>query len=188
MKTSANKGNGVLRSKTLHAIVFLIAMMSFSLDFATANAATVTRTDYHTAVAGDKFDGTRRYAVALKLRPPRRLRARHLELAIGSISKSEEDRASVSFGPVWRLPIEHQSLFVEPGISPTLIGDSPFNGQDLGGNSHFTSSIAIGAIVGQRRTVSLLQRAQQTSNDGLSDTNPGIDMIGSDIAIDFTDR
>ena len=188
MKRPAIKTDKVLRSKSLHAGVFLVAMLSFALNGANAFAANLDPTDYRIASAGDKFEGTRLYAVAFKMRPPRRLRARHLELAIGSFATSAENRTFISFGPVWRLPIARRSLFVDLGFSPTLIGGSTLNGRDLGGNFHFTSSVAIGVNVGRRQAVSLSLRAQHTSNGGLNDTNPGIDMFGINIAFNFTNR
>lgn len=186
MNTPSNTTRDILRSRILHAVVFVIAMLSFALNGANALAANLEPSDYRVAAAGDKFEGTRLYAVTFKMRPPRRLRASHLELAVGSFSTSTEDRAFISYGPVWRLPIEHQSLFVELGFSPTLIGGSSINGRDLGGNLHFTSSIAIGATFGRREAVSLSLRAQHTSNGGLNETNPGIDMFGINIAFNFT--
>jgi hypothetical protein len=188
VKTTANRADKVLRSKILHASVFLVAMMSFAFNGANALAANLEPTDYRIASAEDKFKGTRLYAVALKMRPPRRLWARHLELAVGSFSTSTEDRAFISFGPVWRLPIEHRSLFVELGFSPTLIAGPSLNGRDFGGNFHFTSSVAIGATFGRRQAVSLSLRAQHTSNGGLHDTNPGIDMFGINVAFNFANR
>ena len=188
MKTPAIKADKILYSKPLHAIVFLVAMLSFALNGANALAANLEPTDYRIGSAGDKFEGTRLYAVAFKMRPPRRLRARHLELAIGTFSTSAEDRAFISFGPVWRLPVRHRSLFVELGFSPTLIGGSYLNGRDLGGNFHFTSSVSVGATFGRRQALSVSLRAQHTSNGGLNNTNPGIDMFGINVAFNFTNR
>lgn len=186
MESPETKAGNVLRSKPLNASVVLVVMLSFALNGVNAFAATLEPSDYRIASAGDKFDGTRLYAVAFEVRPPRRLRARHLELAVGMFSSSSEDRAFISFGPVWRLPIEQRSLFVELGFSPTLIAGSSLNGRDPGGNFHFTSSVSIGTTLGGRQTVSLSLRAQHTSNGGLNSTNPGIDMIGINVAFNFT--
>ena len=164
-----------------------LAVVMLSSAFNSANAETLLPSDYRFLAAGEKFDGVRQYALAFKMRPPRRLRARHLELAIGSISSSNEDRAFVSFGPVWRLPITGARAFVEFGFSPTLISGSTFDGRDLGGNFHFTSSAAVGATFGRQQTVAVALRVQHTSNGGLGDTNPGIDMLGINVAFNFTD-
>jgi len=174
-------------SKKLHTVVFVIAMISFSLISSSAWAATVAPTDYRVIAASGKYQDTTQFAVAFRMRPPRRLRARHLELAIGAISTSQETRPFVSLGPVWRLPIRSRSLFVELGFSPTLIGGSSLNGRDLGGNFHFTSSASIGATFGVRENISLALRVQHTSNGGLSSTNPGLDMIGLNFAFNLFD-
>ena len=186
MNTPTDRTRPFLRSRILHAGVFVTAMLTIALNSANAFAANLHPAGYRIAAGGDKFEGTRLFAAAFKTRPPRRLRARHLELVVGALAASAEDRAFVSFGPVWRLPIEHRSLFVELGFSPTLLAGSTLNGRDLGGNLHFTSSIAIGATFGERQTLSLSLRAQHTSNGGLNDTNPGIDMFGINIALNFT--
>lgn len=172
----------------LHVLSVAVAMLTFALNGANARAETFFPTDYRYFAAGEKFDGVRQYAVAFKIRPPRRLRASHLELAVGSITSADANRAFVSFGPVWHVPVGGERTFVEFGISPTLISGSDFNGRDLGGNFHFTSSIAVGARFGRQQTIALSIRAQHTSNGGLNDTNPGIDMLGINVAFNFTDR
>ncbi len=90
--------------------------------------------------------------------------------------------------PVWRLPINSRSLFVELSISPTLIGGSSFNGRDLGGNFHFTSAAAVGKTFGLRDAFSLSLRIQHTSNAGLSSINPGMDTVGLNFSFDFSKR
>jgi len=187
MQGSSTQIKRIGDSKVLHTVVFVIAMISFTLNSSNARAATVAPTDYRVVTNYGKFDDTTQVAVAFRMRPPRRLRARHLELAIGAISTSQESRAFVSFGPVWRLPINGHSLFVELGFSPTLIAGSSFNGRDLGGNFHFTSSACVGAIFGARENISIALRVQHTSNGGLSGTNPGLDMIGLNFTFNLSD-
>lgn len=186
MQGSSTRSKRVGDSKVLPIIVFAIGMISFTLNSSNARAAAVTPTDYRVVTNYGKFDDTKQVAVAFRMRPPRRLRARHLELAIGAISTSQETRAFVSFGPVWRLPINSRSLFVALGFSPTLIAGSSFNGRDLGGNFHFTSSASVGAIFGARENISVALRVQHTSNGGLSNTNPGLDMIGLNFIFNFS--
>ena len=118
------------------------------------------------------------------MRPPRRLWARHVEVAVGTLSTSQENRLFVSLGPVWQLPIRSQWLSVELGISPTLLSGSSFNGRDVGGNFHFISSAAVRATFGAHDSVALSLRIQHMSNGGLSSTNPGMDMIGLNITFD----
>ncbi len=175
----------IAHSRVLHTAVFVIAMISFMLSGSNARATSVMPSDYRLAVAGDKFEDTWQFAVAFSMRPPRHLRARRVEVAIGTLSTSEENRLFVSLGPVWQLPIRSQWLSFELGISPTLISGSSFNGRDMGGNFHFTSSAAVRAAFGARDSVALSLRIQHTSNGGLSSTNPGMDMIGLNFAFDF---
>lgn len=188
MNPSENHTHRIGRCRLLHGFVFVVAMVSLTLNGENARAASVSPSDYRVATAGDKFDNTWQYAVAFKLRPPRRLRARHLELAVGTLSSPSENTAYVSIGPVWRLPIKHQSFFVELGLSPTLLSGSSINGRDLRGNIHFTSSAALGAAFGRHDNVSVTLRIQHTSNGGLRNTNPGLDMIGLNFALNFANR
>ena len=186
MKRSGTQTKRSGYSKALHTVVFVIAMISFSLNSSNAWAATVAPIDYRIVAASEKFDNTTQFAVVFKIRPPRRLRASRLEFAIGMISTSQESRAFVSLGPVWRLPINRRSLFVELGLSPTLIAGSSVNGRDLGGNFHFTSSASIGTTFGARENISVALRVQHISNGGLSNTNPGMNMIGLNFAFNLS--
>ena len=179
------------RSNTTPAAVFralclvLFAMMIVSV-LLNSSIAQAAPSDYRFAAAGDKFEDTWQFAVAYRLPP--RLRADRLELAVGTFATSDEFRPFVSFGPVWRWPFRNDSMFVEFGISPTLLSGSTFNGRDLGGNFHFTSAAAIGKTFGARDAVSVSLRIQHTSNGSLRSTNPGLDMIGLNFAIDFSRR
>ena len=84
MKTSGIQIQRIGHSKVLHTVVFVIAIISFSLSSSNAWATTVAPTDYRVVSASGKFADTTQFAVAFRMRPPRRLRVRHLELAIGA--------------------------------------------------------------------------------------------------------
>lgn len=185
MGTEARK---IGHCKLLHTVIFLIAMISFTLHGLNVRAASVMPSDYRSTAGVGNFKDSWQFAVAFRMRPTRRLWARHFELALGTISTSQESRAFVSVGPVWRLPINRQALFVELGVSPTWISGSSFNGRDLGGNFHFTSSAAAGATFGVRNSVALALRIQHMSNGGLSSINPGMDMIGLNITFNISNR
>ena len=188
MNCSSTETRKIAPSKALHTIVFAMAMISFTLNGSNAQAANLMPTDYRLSTAGNNYADTWQLAVAFRIRPPRRIRAQHLELAVGTISTSQENRLFVSLGPVWRLPIRSRSLFVELGISPTVLGGSSFNGRDMGGNFHFTSSAAVGVTFGARDSMALALRIQHMSNGGLSSSNPGMDMIGLNFAFNFKNR
>ena len=176
------------QAKALHVVIFLLAMVSFMLNGLNVQAADLRPTDYRIALADDKFADTWQFAVAYRLRPPRRLRAQYLELAVGTISTSIDNKLFVSLGPVWRLPLYNESLFVEFGISPTLLSGTSFNGRDMGGNFQFTSSATIGAYFGPHDAMSVSVRIQHMSNGGISSTNPGMDMVGINFAFDLFRR
>ena len=184
----------ISNSKIRHSIaipekIFAIVMILITLNYQAAYANTIRPAAYRVSVAGDKFTDTWQAAVTFHLRAPRRIRARRLELAVGTVSTSNETRPFVSFGPVWQVPINNRRLFLELGLSPTfLFAGSTFNNRDLGGNVHFTSSVTIGTTLGARDASSISLRVQHTSNSGLSSTNPGMDMIGLNFAINFSDR
>lgn len=187
MRTTSLHRHGHTDRKGLHFIVFLVAMLAIGANSANAMAADLVPRDFRVSMAADKFNETRQYAVAYRLRPPRRLRAHHLELAIGSIGTTSRTHAFVSFGPVWRLPLVrgNDRWHVQLGFSPTLLSGSTISGRDLGGNFHFTSSVSLGALLGERRALSIALRIQHTSNGGIDSTNPGLDMVGLNISYDF---
>ena len=112
MKSSNTATHRIGHSKAFHTVVFVIAMIAIMLNDSNARAASVMPTDYRLAMAGDKFEDTWQLAVAFRMRPPRRLRARYMELAVGTISTSDVSQPFVSLGPVWRLPINSRRLFV----------------------------------------------------------------------------
>ena len=174
--------------KALHTAVFVIAVIAFTLNDSNARAASVMPTDYRFAMAGDKFEDTWQLAVAFRMRSPYRLRAKYMELAVGTISTTEVSQPFVSFGPVWRLPINSRRLFVQLGFSPTLLGGSTFHGRDLGGKFHFTSSATVGMTFGARDAVELALRIQHMSNGSIRNTNPGMDMIGLNLSFSLGNR
>lgn len=136
-------------------------------------------------VAGDKFSGTVQTAVTFHMAGRKILRASHIELAVGALHSSDHTRAFVSLGPVWHWPIRSSRTFLELGFSPTLLGGSTFNGRDLGGNFHFTSSATVGAHFGNEGRSTLALRVQHISNGGLHSTNPGMDSVGLSFSHEF---
>ena len=105
--------------------------------------------------------------------------ADHLELAVGAISRGEQSRALLSLGPVWRWESGHRNSpwFLDLGLAPTALSGGKFDGRDLGGNLHFTSSAEIGRSFGKNSSSTISLRLQHLSNGGLNDTNPGLDTI-----------
>ena len=175
----------IRKSGALRAAGFAIVVTSFGLQGANARAASTSPIDLRIVAAHEKFDNTWQSAAGYKKRSPRRLRARHLELALGMILTSQETRPFVSFGPVWRVPMARGRMFVDLGLSPTLIGGSHINGREIGGVFHFTSFVTAGANFGSYEQLTVSLRIQHLSNGGLHGTNPGLDMAGISFSYDF---
>jgi hypothetical protein len=175
-------------TRRLHGVLFSVAMLSIFLGNNDARAANLTSPDIRVAHAVHKFEDTWQFGAIYKLRPPRRLRARYLELAVGLLSSPAQSRPFVSLGPVWQLQTPTQALFLEFGFSTTLLAGSTLAGRDLGGNLHFTSSVAVGVRFGAAREHALALRVQHTSNGGLNSTNPGLDAVALNFSIGMPTR
>ena len=72
MQRSSTQIKRIGYSKVLHTIVFVIAIISFTLNGANARAANLVPTDYRIATASKKFEDTSQFAATFKIRPPRR--------------------------------------------------------------------------------------------------------------------
>ncbi len=172
-------------SRATLKIVFAVVLTLAALNYQVAFASAFPPSGYRASVAGDKFSDTWQVAAVFELPAPRHIRARKLELVVGTTSTSNEVRPFVSLGPVWRLPLSRRRTFLELGFSPTFFAGSTFHNRNIGGNFHFTSSAAIGVLLGVNDDSSISLRIQHTSNGGLDSTNPGMDMVGINIAINF---
>ncbi len=83
--------------------------MSFTLNGWNAQAASVKATDYRLDTADDNSADAWKITVVFKVRPRRRLRAKRVELAAGTLSTSQENRLIVSsLGPVQRPLVAHE--------------------------------------------------------------------------------
>ncbi len=166
-RSSTKKIHRFANSKALHLAVFAIAMISFTLNGCNAKAANVILTDYRLATANDKFDDTRQLGVAFKMRPRRRLRAKRLEQAMGTLSTSQENRQFVSLGPMQRPLVIHEQNAVA-GLTNRLLA-RPARAVLQAFPGSFPANIKTEAV-------------------GLSSTNPGMNMIGIDMAFTFSNR
>lgn len=160
-----------LRQAPVAALLTTLLLGSMS-----AEAGSLGKAEYRVAIAGAQFSGTAQIAAAFRVQAWQYWDAERLELAVGVLDDGDRIRPFLSVGPVWHWPMGQSRYFVEFGISPTLIAGSKFQHEDLGGNFHFTSALVFGAEIGRRGFVAL--RLQHTSNAGLRDTNPGMDMLG----------
>ncbi len=142
-------------------------MLSFTLNGWNAQAANVIPTDYRLATANEKFADTWKSMVVFKVRPRRRLRAKRVELAIDRLSTSQEIILFVSLGPMQRPLAVHQQNAVA-GLTNRLLAR--------------LARVVLQAFPGS------FPAKVKTETVGLSSTNPGIDMIGLNIAFIFSNR
>lgn len=104
-----------------------------------------------------------------------------LEFSAGMLERGGDSAAYVSFGPTYRIPVgkaHRDRWFVGFGMHPTYVSESSFEGEDLGGHFFFTSFLGIGTYLDQQRAIGVMLRFQHTSNAGLDNKNPGVDMLG----------
>jgi hypothetical protein len=111
-----------------------------------------------------------------------------LDLGTGWVGRDGNSAAFVSFGPSYRIHLggsDRARWFADLASHPTYISRSDFGGKHLGGNLHFTSSLGLGAYLDRNCKTSLMLRYQHTSNAGLSNSNPGVDMIALTFSYNF---
>ena len=84
--------------KALHIIFFATMMISYMLNSSNVRAAIVVPSDNYLTAAIDMFPETAQFAATFKMRPPRRLRAKRMELVVGTNSISQEIRLLEPFG------------------------------------------------------------------------------------------
>lgn len=96
------------------------------------------------------------------------------EAAIGALAGEGEVAADLHFG--FSLKFAHQSIPVSVIITtgPSLYSEDSFGDFDIGGHIHFTSSFGLNWKMCE--SWALEYRIQHTSNAGLEDNNPGLDM------------
>jgi hypothetical protein len=179
---------GERQTRCLQGLLTALSTLAISLGSVDAGAADLLPAGVRVARVVHKFEDVWQFAAIYPLRAPRRLRAHHLELAVGAFSSPAETRPFLSLGPVWDFRSQTQALALELGFSATLLGGSTLAGRELGGNLHFTSSVALATRFGEDREYALSLRIQHTSNGGLNSPNPGLDAIALTFSIDKPNR
>lgn len=105
-----------------------------------------------------------------------------LSLEAGRFLRNSEKRYFASFGPGIRIASDRWEapLFLDLGLSPTVIGGSTYGDGNLGRSLNFTSHIGVGMKFGRTKQHEVKLRYQHISNGGLDEVNPGVNMIGLD--------
>ena len=167
--------NTAFEKRSVCGIALILATVQY------VDAAGLESAGHRISSGLDQFDQTWQLAAIYKTGASQNLANHNMELAIGVISSSSDNEVFVSFGPTWRWPIHKQTVYLDFGFSPTVVSGSTFDDHDVGGNLHFTSSLALGARFGRDDDFLVSLRLQHTSNGGLASTNPGLDMVGLNI-------
>ncbi len=102
----------------------------------------------------------------------------------GRFESGSEHRYFASFGPSVRLTSDERRvpLFVDLGISPTVIDGSQYGQNDFGTSFNFTSHVALGLRFGRTKNQVVKLRYQHISNGGINNVNPGVNMVGIDFS------
>ena len=92
---------------------------------------------------------------------------------VGVLTADGDYGALVNLGP--GLDIAHDSGFtIGVGVLPTLISESEYGREDLGGSFHFTSYVGLSYTFAEH--FALGYRWSHMSNAGISSPNPGLNM------------
>ena len=137
------------------------------------------------AVSVKKFSGMHQRGVLLRFQVSDQATSfwlpSTLDFAAGWLERGNNAASFISFGPSYRMHLYKSNSgrwFTDFGAHPTYISKSQFGGKALGGKFFFTSYVGLGAYLDRQRKTSLVLRLQHTSNAGLSNSNPGVDMLG----------
>jgi hypothetical protein len=156
--------------------------------FQSATAGTLLPPEVRIATTWRDVADVRLLAAAWFSRASSWTRASRIEIALGVVDGSGRARPFVSVGPVWRLNHPEAPAFVEIGFRPTALGGSSVGNEELGGNLHFTSSVAVGRDFDRGPLARIALRIQHLSNGGLRDRNPGLDLVGLNFVSRFGER
>ena len=159
-------------------VLEVIVTLAATVPGAGANESDILFPELRVATAYQgKFD-VDIYTAAWHVRAPSWSRAHRLELAAGVVRDADDSRPFGFVGPVWRFASRRRISFLDFSLGPTVIGGSTFDGDDLGGNLHFRSALALGFAAGRDRVFEVAFRIEHISNGGLRSNNPGLDSIG----------
>lgn len=97
-----------------------------------------------------------------------------LDLSAGWLGDQGGDAAIATVGPTLVFGRKQFPLFLEGGVSPTIILGDDFTTKDFGTPFQFTSHVGVGWDCAAHVRISY--RYQHMSNAGLSDHNPGLNL------------
>ena len=149
------------RVSPIVAIATLMLWMSSVLTPAHA-AQSVPELRVATAING--YEDVQVLAASWQRNAPRWTRASRVDVTLGVIRDDRHTVPLATAAPVWAWSSAGGKRFLEFSIGPTVLGSAHVGEQDLGGNFHFRSSLAIGATFGNQRPVRIALRISHISN------------------------
>lgn len=105
------------------------------------------------------------------------------DLSLAYWEGDHDNNGFLAVGPVFERQGLPADLRLSLGVQPTLISSHNGNGKDLGGPVQFTSHLSLAWA--PATALSLGVRIQHTSNAGLYDHNPGVDIIAAEVGFAF---
>lgn len=104
------------------------------------------------------------------------------ETAFGALTGEGETAAYFRIGPVVEISFGDFPVMIVASSTPSLYSEDTFDKYDIGGHVQFNHSIGLAWDITE--TININYRYQHTSNAGLDEPNPGLDM--HTLGIDFT--
>lgn len=130
------------------------------------------------------FSGVQQAALEGRLPSRQRLPGTGLALdwiaAAGAVVDRTQASSFVSIGRVLTVALS-RVLELQGSFSPTWMEADRLNGRDFGGHFHFTTALALRFHADPRRRFAVALRGQHTSNGGLDEANPGLDLAGIEL-------
>ena len=106
-----------------------------------------------------------------------------IEMAIGALTGEGDTAGYARFAPTLEVFFGNSPVSVVLSSGPAVYTEDTFNHVNLGSNFQFTSSLGLDWQVNESWAVGY--RIQHTSNGGISNTNPGLDMHTASIGYSY---
>ena len=107
----------------------------------------------------------------------------YIEMNAGILEGGGDAGIVVSAGPGLYLSSPRKRLLLNAGVNPTLVSETNYGREDIGGPFQFTLCIGLSWIF--YRGLSVDYRLQHMSNAGIYDENPGINQHMFGISYNF---
>jgi len=107
----------------------------------------------------------------------------------GTLIDRAESSSFVSVGRALtlRVPRVLRGAALQASFSPTWTEADSLNARDFGGHFYFTTALSFRLFLDPRHQRAIALRAQHTSNGGLAEANPGLDLAGLELTWRFGD-